>query len=1549
MSLIVWALRQAAVALSAFSRRHPSERRPRASEPARCGTACGQGGRIVARLSSPILSGSARALALAGALLLSLGAFTVTPAHAQTPSASVAWAATEVTEGTRVGFTVTLSEPAPPGGLVVWLRISDTHAMLHPAHRKERLGVTVAAGRRTFTWRVFTVDDLDHEATGTVRLEVLSGRGYSGAGSFAEVRVLDNDPPRLASVEAAPAEVTAGEEMTFTVRLSSPAVYPGVKLGLVVRETGADYVAADDEGANYVRFRPGERVKMLKVATGGDAQTNGTVRAAIAMGSGYQIGTPFAATVKVKTRAGPRISPTRLTVNESGPGNTAVYRVVLGADPGVGARVTVTSDLGRGDDSKVTVAPGSLTFTGGPSGDWNRPRTVIVTAVDDDIPNSFSRIAGISHRVSGLGSLTEASAVRVLVTDDDAPDTAPAFAADAAIPDVTYYVDTRIFKLEMPKASGGNGLLTYSLTPDAPPGLTFTANTLRPCCGPLPGRLTGTPTEAQPATRYAYTVTDSDGQSASLNFTIEIREGAPPPEPMVTGLRVDPVPGEPTKLDVSWTAAPDAIDYTILWRADGQLWSFASRSATIERGSTSVRMEAPDYVLTPGTKYHVQVSTRYSVNGRTLTGPPAEASGTTAAAVQASPATFGFATVAGEGTVTEGTPASFRVRLTRRAPDGGATVEVTVSETGVDRVASAAERVYRVWVPAGRSEASLSIPTAGDDADEPESAVTATVTGGGLYAPGDPPGATVRVLDDDEGAAAGVTVQALPDGDLGALSMHADGGSASWEAVLETKPAGDVTVTLSVSPEGHAAGSPGTTTFTPADWWVPQRLGVASIDGADASAAPQLTVTHAVAGYGAVTTAPAVTVALEGDAEAAPAVTGATGRSAPAFTVYHDPNAGAAALRRYGTAVELLEAAGQAYAVRTVAGTGKVDGLAGVSNSIMPRFFLGDPENPGWGPAQAKINNGGMRWLRGKLAALSTAAVSVADARVTEVPGAVLEFSVTLDKAATGTATVAYATADGTAVADQDYTAASGTLTFAAGERAKTVTVQVLDDAHDEGAETLTLTLSNPSGLRIADGTATGTIANTDPLQADWLARFGRAAAADAIATVTARLETPRDMGSHLTVAGQRLPFGDSAVGTGLLPVPSWSGDPAGGTSQAMSVRELLLGTSFRAVLGTGAGAQFTGWGQGASVSRFSSGGAGLSGETVTGSMGMDYERGRLLAGLAMTHSLGEGTAQGYTMGSSVTTMLPYARLALSKRFSAWGLAGTGTGRFTLDLDESAVERHRADLTMTLAAVGLRGDLLTPAEAGGFALALKADAFQVRTESGAVSAPGVGNLAIARADASRVRAALDGSRTFALAGARTLTPSVTLGLRHDGGDAETGTGMEFGAGLGYADPSRGLDLALRMHGLAAHADAGYGEWGVSGSLRLAPGEAGRGLTASLTPSYGATPGGAAPGSADRLWTLPDASGLAVNGDAVMSSRLDAEVGYGMAVSGGFTGTPRVGFGLSDTAREFRMGWRLSSTSQGAGGLEVNLDAARREDAANVTPEHRIGLGVTARW
>ena len=93
-------------------------------------------------------------------------------------------------------------------------------------------------------------------------------------------------------------------------------------------------------------------------------------------------------------------------------------------------------------------------------------------------------------------------------------------------------------------------------------------------------------------------------------------------------------------------------------------------------------------------------------------------------------------------------------------------------------------------------------------------------------------------------------------------------------------------------------------------------------------------------------------------------------------------------------------------------------------------------------------------------------ALTVADARAEEGIDKTLDFAVSLSRAASRPVRVAYATVDGTARAGADYTRTRGTLKFAPGETVKTVRVPVLDDAHDEGEETLTLRLSKASGAR---------------------------------------------------------------------------------------------------------------------------------------------------------------------------------------------------------------------------------------------------------------------------------------------------------------------------------------------------------------------------------------------------------------------------------------------------------------------------------------------------
>jgi hypothetical protein len=89
--------------------------------------------------------------------------------------------------------------------------------------------------------------------------------------------------------------------------------------------------------------------------------------------------------------------------------------------------------------------------------------------------------------------------------------------------------------------------------------------------------------------------------------------------------------------------------------------------------------------------------------------------------------------------------------------------------------------------------------------------------------------------------------------------------------------------------------------------------------------------------------------------------------------------------------------------------------------------------------------------------------------------------TVSLSSATTEPITVNYATSNGTAIAGSDYTATSGTLTFAPGATSQTIAIPVIGDTLSENDETFFVNLSNPSNGAIVDNFATVTITNDEP------------------------------------------------------------------------------------------------------------------------------------------------------------------------------------------------------------------------------------------------------------------------------------------------------------------------------------------------------------------------------------------------------------------------------------------------------------------------------------
>ena len=609
--------------------------------------------------------------------------------------------------------------------------------------------------------------------------------------------------------------------------------------------------------------------------------------------------------------------------------------------------------------------------------------------------------------------------------------------------------------------------------------------------------------------------------------------------------------------------------------------------------------------------------------------------------------------------------------------------------------------------------------------------------------------------------------------------------------------------------------------------------------------------------------------------------------------------------------------------------------------------------------------------------------LSVADAKAEEGTDDALEFVVTLSRPRFAVTTVQYATSDGQAVKGADYTETTGILRFGVRETQKTIRVPLLDDDIDDSGETMTLTLSSPTPsayVRIADGEATGTITNSDPLPRALMARFGRTAAVHVVEHVEERLAAPREPGFRGRFAGRELrrgmerdfalsflsQFGGSAGanaagigvqdpmsgvplgGGGALPgTPGLGGGVgmatatgpmgaavgsgegpmnSGGLFQmGLGGGDVLTGSAFSLTRATRQGGILSFWSRGARSSFAGQEGAlALGGDVRTTMVGADYAKGPLVAGLSLSHSRGLGEYAGVAGGqvaSSVTGLYPWLGYKATDRITVWGVAGYGAGG--LSLTPVGGPALTSGLSMAMAAAGTRGELFAGG-ASGFELAFKADALWVGTSSDGVDSA-AGRLAATEAAVTRFRTGLEGARAYTIASRLSLRPSVEVGLRHDGGDAETGAGMDVGGGLVVSDASTGLAVDLRVRMLVMHQAEGFRERGMAVSLSYNPTPSTPlGLTARVAPSWG----GQAQSGAEALWGRETMAGMA-HGSLASGNRLDADVGYGLPVGSRFVGTPRVGVGTSEYGRDYRLGYSLGALGGEGTKFELGVDALAR--------------------
>ena len=349
-------------------------------------------------------------------------------------------AVADVTEGSDARFTVA-STTASATAVTVNLNVTATGAFVASGATGSNKSVVIPANQTSASYTVATQSDTTDEVGGSVTVAVASGTGYtvsSSAGS-ATVEVADDDPTRvtLAATDTTAEEGNSAATATLTVTLGralvngESLVVPLAVSGVATAEYSLALTAASGIAlsGNTLTFTGGAGAASAATLTfSALAETNASDYAneavTVSIPSSSSSGTPRLTATGLEGGAsgsgsakititdagaagGVTVSAASLSFDEAGEGS---YTLVLDTDPGGSVTVSVASD-----DASVTVAPATLTFTGGADGDWNNPQSVTVaSAADGDTDNES---ATITHTVSGYTGVTSAASVSVSVSD----------------------------------------------------------------------------------------------------------------------------------------------------------------------------------------------------------------------------------------------------------------------------------------------------------------------------------------------------------------------------------------------------------------------------------------------------------------------------------------------------------------------------------------------------------------------------------------------------------------------------------------------------------------------------------------------------------------------------------------------------------------------------------------------------------------------------------------------------------------------------------------------------------------------------------------------------------------------------------------------------------------------------------------------------------------------------------------------------------------------------------------------------------------------------
>ena len=1416
--------------------------------------------------------------------------------------------AAPVAEGNDAVFTVSLSTPSSQV-VTVEYTTEDGTADAGDDYTTIAETLTFSPGQTTKIIRVPVLVDSTQESSETFTVELSTPMGTTLADSTGLGTITADPMPGLSIGDAEP--VAEGNDAVFTVSLSPPSSQVVTVEYRTVDGTagaGSDYSTT----SGTLRFDPLETTKTIQVPVLTDSLSEPSEDFEV------ELRNPSRATLDDARGVGTIAADPMpgLTIDDAAPvaeGNDAVFTVTLHPQSSQVVTVEYTTEDGTADagDDYTTIAE-TLTFSPGQTTKIIR----VPVLVDSTQESSETFTVELSTPIgttladsTGLGTITADPMPGLSIGDAE------------------------------PVAEGGAAVFTVTLRPATNHVVSVTYTTMDGTAvadadfTPTSGTLTFNPNQTTKTIRVP--ILRDTVHEPSETFTVELDDPTGTTLADSTGLgtiAADATPGLSIADAVNVAEGRDAVFRVTLRPATNHVVSvtYTTMDGTavadadytpvtgtlrFEPRETTKTIRVPvllDTMTEPSETFTVELS---NPGGSTLADPIGVGT------IRADPAPslrIGDATP-----VAEGDEAAFTVTLT---PPNEQVVTVDYTTTDGTAVAdedySATSGTLR-FAP-GDTSKTIRVPTLRDAVAEPVEIFTVVLSN---------PSGTNVVHDTGVGT---ITDEGLPGLSIADAPTVAEGGETVFPVTLN--PASSQVVTVAYATQDGTAvtdsdytATSGTLRFEPGE--TIQNIQVATLRDAIAEPSESFTVelsdpvgtaitnstgvgTIAADAMPALSITDAVPVAEGGEATFMVSLSPA---SSELVTVAYATQDGTAVADSDYTATSGTLRFEPGETIQNIQVATLRDAIAEPSESFTVE--LSDPVGT------AITNSTGV----GTIAADAMPALSITDA-VPVAEGGAATFMVSLSPASSELVTVAYATQDGTAVADSDYTAASGTLQFDPGMTSHTIRVAVLNDTAVEPTETFAVELSDPVRATLADGTGVGTITDDVEHRVERAIRTGLPEVGRAIAfsAVTCRIDRKMsdtrtwdnagrlagggfppaaNFGGHAAFGGPGTTFGGSTGAFGDSPFPTQASMTPG---QQLGTLSFLMASQETA---EGGGGRVAAWGCGDYRRLSGAGGRGAgswNGEVYSLHVGVDVRLGsNVLAGVSVSRSRGmidyEGGLGSGTDGGEHDLRLvgvhPFLGWSVTPGLQLWGTVGHAWGELRI-VDELGGLTGAA--TLNSGALGLNGRLLTR---GATTLSLRGEGALAQLTADSAT------FEVATLDMWRFRLTTELSHELLFSSGTSLTPWAELGARHDGGDGQTGAGLELGGGLRYRVPQVGLTAEGYGRWLAVHEGA-LQEWGVGAMVTIDPGMDRRGLSASVTPSWGETATGV-----QRLWQQ-GAAGPAWYGTS--RAQVDAQLGYGVPVFGGRSVlTPFGAMNLAgDEARRYRLGGSLATSRWTTLSLEI---------------------------